>query len=139
MLAENRRPRENFRNKPLMNSDKIVIKKIRAFGFHGVLPEERASGQPFLVSLEAELDLAPAGTTDDLAKTADYAKIAELTKKIVEQKPPFKLIEALAEKIAAEILRNFPQIKKITVEVHKPCAPIPAEFDDLYVAITRHR
>ncbi len=122
-----------------MTSDKIVIKNIRALGFHGVLPQENTSGQFFFVSLEATIDLTLAGKTDDLANTADYAEIIASVKKIVESKPPFKLIEALAEKIAGEILSAFPLIEKIRVEVHKPAAPVEAEVEDLYVSVERVR
>lgn len=122
-----------------MTHDKIRIEKIRAFGYHGVLPEENLRGQNFFITLELELDLRAAGTHDDLTQTVNYAEIIAHVVELVEAKPPVKLIETLAEKIAATLLESFPRICRINVEVHKPEAPIPTPFADLCVAISRER
>lgn len=122
-----------------MPHDKIRIEKIQAFGYHGVLPEENLRGQNFFVSLELELDLQAAGTHDDLSLTVNYAEIIADVVALVESKPPVKLIETLAEKIAASLLEKFPRLLAVSVEVHKPEAPIPTPFADLCVAISRKR
>lgn len=119
--------------------DEIFVKGIRAYGFHGVFEEENRRGQRFVVDLKMRLSLAEAAKTDDLEKTVDYSKAASLAKECIEARPPFRLIETLAGTIAEKILAAFPQLAEIEVCVHKPDAPISAEFDDLGVVLRRSR
>lgn len=118
--------------------DKIVISGIRAKGFHGVLPEERKAGQSFTVDCELFLNLNPAIKSDDLTKTIDYAEVALVVREIVEG-PPFNLIEALAGKIGDALIKRYRKIQRVIVTVHKPEAPIPADFLDVAVVIERKR
>ena len=53
----------------------IVIAGLRELGVHGVLPEEQSRPQPFEVDVELEVDLAPAGQSDDLDDTVDYSAV----------------------------------------------------------------
>lgn len=119
-------------------SDRIIVERLAVFGRHGVLPEEGVTGQRFLVSLEGELDLRPAGLGDDVARTVSYAELAALAVEIATTRR-FALIEALAETIAAAALARFPRLEAITVRVDKPGAPVPAIFDAVAVVITRRR
>ena len=48
-------------------TDRIELRGMRFAGRHGALPREALEAQPFEVDVVLELDLAPAGTTDDLA------------------------------------------------------------------------
>ena len=48
---------------------------MRARGFHGVLPDEKRDGQDFVVDVVLHLDLRPAGTSDDLTATVNYAEV----------------------------------------------------------------
>ncbi|HWI65881.1 MAG TPA: dihydroneopterin aldolase [Symbiobacteriaceae bacterium] len=117
--------------------DRIVLTGMRFYGYHGVYPEETRLGQTFLVDVELYADLQQAGRTDSLEFTVDYGKVYLAVKEIVEGRP-FKLIEALAEKIAATVMEGFP-VQAITVRVHKPQAPIPGAFDGVTVEIHRRR
>lgn len=122
-----------------MPHDKIRIEKIRAYGYHGVFPEEKERGQNFYVSLTLFLDLRPAGTSDDLNKTVNYAAVVSRVVEIVSAKPSFNLIESLAEKIAETLLAEFPLLQALDVEIHKPEAPIPTPFGDVIVSVSRLR
>jgi dihydroneopterin aldolase len=105
-------------------TDRILLTGMAFFGRHGVLPAERELGGRFVVDVEAALDLRPAGTSDDLAATLDYAAIYEQVRALVEE-THYQLIEALAERIAGDLLARFPLLQGVTVRVHKPGAPIP--------------
>ena len=50
-------------------SDTIFLRAMEFEGRHGVSDEERADAQVIEVDIEYELDLRPAGTSDDLAQT----------------------------------------------------------------------
>lgn len=117
--------------------DSIIIKGMQFYGYHGALAQEQQLGQKFIVDVVLSLDLKPAGQTDRLDHTVNYAAVYHSVKQIVEGKP-FKLIEALAETIAENILQNF-DIQAVNVQVRKPQAPIPGMFDYVAVNITRHR
>lgn len=119
-------------------ADRIRVEKIRVFGRHGVFPEERERGQDFFVSLELELDLRRAGETDALDETVNYADVVAAVVAVVSGEP-VNLIERLAEKIAGTLLRNFPKLARVAVEVHKPDAPLPAPVADVSVRILRAR
>lgn len=118
--------------------DKILISGIRVKGFHGVLPMERVNSQEFLIDCEMHLNLNLAIKSDDLSKTANYAEVAHLVKKVVEG-PSLNLIETLAGKIGDQILNKFRRVQKVIVTVHKPEAPIDIEFLDVAVVVERKR
>ncbi len=122
---------------PSGDLDTVVLKGNTATGHHGVFDHERRDGQPFVVDVVLYLDLQPAGTSDDLTRTAHYGEVAGLVHGIVEGEP-FDLIEALAETIAASVLRSFP-VTALDVTVHKPQAPIEVPFGDVAVTLRRSR
>lgn len=120
-------------------TDRIELRGMRFDGRHGVLPEEATEAQPFDVDVVLELDLAAAGTTDDLARTIDYSDVFRRARAVVEQGPHVALIETLAERIAADVLAAHPAIDAVTVRVRKPRAPLPGVFDWAGVEIRRER
>ena len=102
-----------------MSRDRILLEGMVFFGRHGALPAERELGQRFVVNVEMRLDLQPAGTTDDLAKTVDYGEVHRLVRSIVEGEP-VNLIEAVAEKVAASVLKHHQSVDEVRVKVAKP-------------------
>jgi dihydroneopterin aldolase len=118
--------------------DKISIKGMRFYGYHGVFPEENKLGQQFYVDLELAIDLEQAAQTDDLTYTINYAELHSLTKEIVEGKP-FKLIEALTGHIASRLLEAYTMINEVTVRVTKPHPPFDIHFDGVTVELCRKR
>lgn len=118
--------------------DKISLHQMTFFGYHGVLPEERKLGQRFIVDVECSLDLQPAGQSDDLELTVNYAEAFELVREIVEGEP-FKLIEALGERIAGALLEKYPLVQEVRVKVTKPHPPFPGDYKGASVELTRRR
>ena len=118
--------------------DKIHVNGMEFYGYHGVLREENKLGQRFRVDLTVELDLKNAGESDNLEHTANYASLYNCCKKIVEGKP-YKLVEAVAEQIAKEILADFNIVHYCTVKMIKPDPPIPGHYKEVAVEIKRGR
>lgn len=118
--------------------DKIMLKDMAFYAYHGVNPEENVLGQRFVVDIELFLDLQQAGQSDAIEDTVSYAKVYKLTAKIVTENV-FKLLEALAQKIADEILSQFAMVQEIQVAVKKPQAPVNGIFDYFAVEIRRAR
>lgn len=118
--------------------DKIYLTGMEFYGYHGVFPEETRLGQRFIVDVELSLPLKAAGKNDDLETTVNYAEVYALVKKIVEG-APLKLIEAVAERIAENILSRFPVVRQCKIKVIKPSPPIPGHFRHVAVEIVRGR
>lgn len=118
--------------------DKIYVNKMEFYGYHGVFPEENRLGQRFIVDLTVEADLKEAGEKDDLTHSINYGELYELCKGIVEGEP-FKLIEAVAEKIADSCLSQYPLAMACTVKVIKPDPPIRGHYQSVAIEITRSR
>ncbi len=119
-------------------TDRIELRAMRLTGRHGVLPLEAERPQPFEVDVVIELDLAPAGSTDDLARSVDYGAIFGAARAVVEG-PHVALIETLAERIAAAVLAAGPAATAVTVRVRKLEAPLPGTLAWAGVEIRRSR
>jgi dihydroneopterin aldolase len=120
-----------------VTADRIVLSGLRARGRHGVYDFERGQGQDFVVDAVLELDLAPAARSDDLADTVNYGELAGRLVAIVAGEP-VNLIETLADRLITACLADA-RVRVATVTVHKPSAPIPHEFADVAVTMSRDR
>ncbi|HPU67295.1 MAG TPA: dihydroneopterin aldolase [Clostridiales bacterium] len=118
--------------------DKIIIKNLRLYAYHGVNPEEKSQGQPFFIDIEAFTDLKRASMTDDISDTVSYSKITKTVRKIFLERS-WDLIEKAAGKIASGVLKEFPTLKAVTVRVKKPEAPVKADFEYMAVEINLSR
>jgi len=116
--------------------DKIHITALEIFANHGVLEAETTLGQKFLVSATLQLDLRPAGQTDDLSKTVNYAEVCAKIRDLMTTST-HQLIETCAEQIASAILHTFPLVRAITVTIEKPWAPIGQSVRNLAVEVSR--
>ncbi|MEN6347898.1 MAG: dihydroneopterin aldolase [Syntrophomonas sp.] len=117
--------------------DRIIAKRLKFKGCHGICEKERQVPQEFWLDLELCLDLKKAGKEDDLKLTVDYDAVFHAVRKIVEDES-YRLIEALAERVAAVVLARFP-VQAVVVTVYKPHAPVEGEFDYFAVNIRRER
>ena len=118
--------------------DRIFLRGMRFMACHGVLPHEREIPQPFEVDVELGLSLRAAGESDDLDDTVNYAEVYDVVSTVLTVTRKY-LIEALAEEIADDLLRDFDSLRWVRVTVHKPAAPIDGIFSDVGVTILRRR
>ena len=118
--------------------DRIFLRGMRFMACHGVLPHEREVPQPFEVDVEMGLSLRVAGESDDLRQTLNYAEVYDVVSTVLTVTRKY-LIEALAEEIAEDLLRDFDALRWVRVTVHKPAAPIDGIFSDVGVTILRRR
>lgn len=118
--------------------DRIRLAGLSAVGHHGVFDHERRDGQPFVTDVVLHLDAGPAAAGDDLARTANYAEVADTVARLVTGEP-VDLIETLADRIARAVLAEQPVVAAVEVTVHKPQAPIPHDFTDAAVTVHRTR
>lgn len=116
--------------------DQICIKRLEVFAKHGVLPEENALGQKFLISVTMYCDTKKAGTSDAIADSVNYAEVSALLERET-QTNVFHLLEKLAWHLARKILLAYPQIKKVDLEIEKPWAPVLLPMETVSVKISR--
>lgn len=118
-------------------ADRISLTGITGHGRHGVFDHERQHGQRFIVDLVLQIDTTSAARTDQLGDTVDYGAVARRAVEIIEGEP-VRLIETLAERIAAAVLTHG-GVDAVVVTVHKPHAPVSVPLDDIAVTIERSR
>lgn len=118
--------------------DKLILRELHFVARHGVLPVEQETSQHFSATLELELPLQEAGVSDRLDATIDYCAVQEVVRRIIEGSHK-KLIETLAESVAQELLRTFPLLSAVTVEILKPRPPVDFQFAGVAVRIRRER
>ena len=99
-------------------SDRILLKGLTFYGYHGVSPHEKALGQRFLVDLAIECDTRSAGVSDDIVDAVDYVAVYEIVKSVVEGGSR-NLVEAVAEVVAGRILDEL-NVSAVSVTVKKP-------------------
>ena len=114
-------------------SDKIVLKNMVFYGYHGAFAVEKELGQKLEVDLEVRTDLKNLG--DDTELSFNYVDAYTVIKEIVEERE-YNLVETLAEEIAAQILAMY-DVEEVIVRVRKIQVPVGGYLDSLEVEITR--
>lgn len=118
--------------------DKIIIKDLKIFAYHGVNLEEKRDGQYFIIDIEAAADLESAAKSDNLEETVSYAKMIKTVKAVMAE-DKYDLIERVAYRIISRLFEDYAPLKALTVRVKKPEAPISADFSYVAVELTRKR
>jgi dihydroneopterin aldolase len=119
-------------------SDSIFIDGLVLHAYHGVMPHEGKVGQPFILDLVLDIDLANAAKSDKLADTISYDTVVHVISRTFTGKR-YRLVEAAAGAVADALLMNFPRVTSLRITVHKPHAPVAAVFKDVGVMLTRSR
>ena len=103
---------------PVPLLDRIFIRDLAIRCIVGIDEQERQEKQDVLVHITMHVDLRQAGRTDALEDTVDYRA---LKKRILERagQSQFHLIEALAQSVAEECLRDE-RVERVEVAVEKP-------------------
>ena len=116
--------------------DEIRIDNLEVYAYHGVFPEENEKGQTFYVNMVLYGDWRKAGLTDELTLSTHYGEVCHFVTRWM-QEHTYKLIETVAEALAEEVLKAFPLVREIDVEIRKPQAPIGLPFESVSVKIHR--
>jgi dihydroneopterin aldolase len=123
---------------PAPEGDRIEIRDLRAVGTHGVLPEERERAQPLSLDIVAWVDMLSAQHSDDLADTVDYGAMAHLAENVVSQQS-YRLLEALAGRLAEALLISDPRLRAVEVTVRKLRPPLALDVATTGVRVLRSR
>lgn len=118
--------------------DKIIVKGLKVFAFHGVNSEEQENGQLFILDIEAHANLNKACKTDNLEDTISYAKILKTAQRVMTAQKDF-LLERVAQRVAQALLEEYDSLEIVDITIKKPNAPINADFEYTAVNIIRGR
>ena len=116
-----------------ITSSYISLRNVRFHAFHGVMPQERKVGADFLVNLRVGYPLEQAMQSDEVGDTLNYAALYEVVK--AEMMQPSNLLEHVAGRIADAIVKRFPQVTSIDLELTKQNPPMGADCDGAGVEI----
>jgi dihydroneopterin aldolase len=101
----------------------IKINNAKFYAYHGVLDYEKQYGNLFEVDIVMECDLSGLKDSDDLKKTVNYLEVYNRVKELFH-KDKFHLIETMNQEICKMVLTEFELVKKVTVHIRKPNAPL---------------
>lgn len=105
---------------PLSDSDWIHLRKVKVPCVLGTHPAERRYARSVIINLALECDTRHAAKSNKLEDTVNY-ELIEHDVFAVAKKGRFRLVESLAERVAAACLK-YPQVRGVRVVVDKPGA-----------------
>jgi 7,8-dihydroneopterin aldolase/epimerase/oxygenase len=120
------------------SGDRIILRDLGFYGYHGLMSEEKALGQRFFIDLECGVDLSEPGRTDSIGRTVSYADIYDAVRAAFEARR-MHLIEAVAQNIVDAVFAAFSDVEWIIVRVRKPEAPIAMVRGEAAIELHRQR
>lgn len=118
--------------------DKILIRDLKLFAYHGVNPEEKRDGQNFCFDIDLSVNMTKACYSDDVNDTVSYAKVIKTVRRVFTAEK-YDLLEKAAQITADAILEEYPDVFKVDITLKKPEAPMKADFGWVGVSISRGR
>lgn len=103
----------------------IILEDLCFHAYHGVLPQERLTGNDYLVNLRIKYDVSSALMSDDVADTLNYAEVYQVVAH--EMAVPSALVERVAGRIGDRLFRRFPQVEEIELKIIKRNPPMGAD------------
>ena len=117
--------------------DKILISEIDCVAAIGVTSEERTMKQRLSIDIELLVDATRAAQHDSLKDALDYSQVAHAVQQVCRSQD-FHLIETVAERIAARILKDFPT-GQVRVLVRKLSPVLEPRVKYVSVEVVRSR
>ena len=105
----------------------IFLNGLRFHAFHGVMPQERLTGNDYRVDLKIDFPLEKAVGSDNVDDTLNYATVYAAVKEGMDV--PSQLIERVAYRIADRLFRTFKAINEVEIKVEKCNPPMGADCE----------
>lgn len=118
--------------------DKILIRDLKIFAYHGVNPEEKRDGQHFVFDIDLSVNITKACHSDDVSDTVSYAKVIKTVNRVVTAEK-YDLLERVAQVVCDAIFEEYSDVMSISLTLKKPEAPMKADFGWVGVQIFRER
>ena len=117
--------------------DKIYLKNIKIYAYHGCLEEEKKIGSDYLVNLIVHADLSLSCESDELKDTVDYVALLDIVKN--QMKMRANLLENVADRVVNKIISKFPSVRKAVVKIAKLNPPINGNIDEVVIKREKKR
>ena len=111
----------------------VFLKDAKFYAYHGVGEQERIVGNYFIVNIRLGVDFTKAAEEDDLEGSISYADV--YNKINVEMKQSSLLLEHVANRIVERLLKDYPQLLSIDLELEKLNPPMGADIRSAGVEI----
>lgn len=121
-----------------MASDRVFLKGLVLTAKIGATASERSAEQSIEADISLEADLEKAGLSDALSETIDYADIQGIAVRVASMRT-WVLLEALAERIASELIERFPVACSVAITLRKPRPPFMSGVGSAGVTLVRRR
>ena len=108
-----------------IDKSQVLLKDVRVYGFHGVLPQERVVGAYYIIYIGIDTDFSCAMETDELSATISYADVFDIIR--AEMAVPSRLLEHVAGRICRSLFDRFPAAKAVHIEILKENPPMGAD------------
>jgi dihydroneopterin aldolase len=116
----------------------ISVRQLALFAHHGVFAEEKLLGQRFLLDIQLRVHAPEALIHDDIVRSVSYAHVIEETKNAFTE-TSYNMIETAADRLATHLLQRFDKATSVSISVHKPSAPIAAQFETIAATVEKTR
>ena len=107
-----------------MSGDRLELRGLHLDAPVGVLDSEKEAPQPIRIDLDVEMDLGPAGRSDALGDTVNYASLVTLAQ-TAALRVHHELLESLAHEIGTGALALDDRLTAVVVTVTKLHPPVP--------------
>lgn len=116
----------------------FFVEGLEVYGHHGVPLEERVVGQRLLFDVRLTMEGCRGAHTDEVADTVDYTEVIDVLTELATLQT-FSLLERLAQVCAETILKRFPLVDEVRVQVSKPHPPVSCALSGVGAAVELQR
>ena len=117
-----------------MQTNSIILKGVRIYAYHGVLPQEKKIGAYFIIDLKLDTDFSKAMEKDEIEGTISYAEVYDVIKE--EMAIPSNILEHVGGRIIKALFEKFDNINKVYVRIMKENPPMGADLESAGIEIT---
>lgn len=110
-----------------LESGYILLLNLRFHAFHGVLEQERITGNDYIVNLKVKYPIAKAMISDDVSDTLNYAAVFKIVSEEISK--PCNLLERVAYNIGERLFCEFPKTEALEINITKVTPPMGADCD----------
>jgi dihydroneopterin aldolase len=116
----------------------FFIEGLEVYGHHGVPAEEKVIGQRLLFDVRLTMEQCRGALTDGVSDTVDYTEVIDVITEVATVES-YSLLERLAQVCAETILKKFPLLDEVWIQVTKPHPPVACALDSVSAGVELQR
>lgn len=116
----------------------FFVEGLEVYGHHGVPAEEKVMGQRLLFDVRLTMEECRGVHTDGVEDTVDYTEVIDVITEVATV-DSYSLLERLAQVCAETVLKKFPLLDEVWVQVTKPHPPVACALASVAAAVELQR